>query len=154
LGSNANEGAGFVSYTPDGPGADALFRLTESIIACPVSSEIRWVPWFEMVDLSDVYNYSNRIQIGLPTYRYQYAGNFSNISPLDWMGAFHSCKNSKIKTISVEIYSDKVLAELPLIFGTHNEFRTSSTAFEFNVSHTMEGKIHISSPYFHLLIVY
>jgi hypothetical protein len=40
LGSNSNEGAGFVAYTPAGPGAAALFSTTESIIACPVAREI------------------------------------------------------------------------------------------------------------------
>lgn len=28
-------------FTPNGPGAAALFAATESIIACPVSSEIK-----------------------------------------------------------------------------------------------------------------
>ena len=42
-GSNANEGAGFVSYTPNGPGAATLFALTNAIIACPVSQEVKYV---------------------------------------------------------------------------------------------------------------
>ncbi|KAK5109786.1 hypothetical protein LTR62_006519 [Meristemomyces frigidus] len=33
---------------------------------------------------------SLRHSIGLPTFRYQYAGNWSNQDPLPWMGAFHS----------------------------------------------------------------
>lgn len=58
---------------------------------------------------------------GLPTYRYQYAGNFSNISPVSWFGAYHS-------------------SELPLLFGTHDQvFDGPSTAFEYNVSHAMQG---------------
>lgn len=31
-----------------------------------------------------------RHSIGLPTFRYQFAGNWSNQDPLPWMGAFHS----------------------------------------------------------------
>jgi hypothetical protein len=31
-----------------------------------------------------------RNQYGLTTYRYQYAGNWTNQDPLPWMGAFHS----------------------------------------------------------------
>jgi carboxylesterase type B len=31
-----------------------------------------------------------RNSIGLRTYRYQYAGNWTNQDPLPWMGAFHS----------------------------------------------------------------
>ncbi|OJJ42744.1 hypothetical protein ASPZODRAFT_1299585 [Penicilliopsis zonata CBS 506.65] len=30
-----------------------------------------------------------RASLGLDTYRYYYAGNFSNISPVPWLGAFH-----------------------------------------------------------------
>lgn len=37
--------------------------------------------------------FSNRLLAGVPTYRYLYSGNFSNVSPLPWMGAFHSCKS-------------------------------------------------------------
>lgn len=56
-----------------------------------------------------------------PTYRYLYTGNFSNISPVSWFGAYHS-------------------AELPLLFGTHDEYGPgNSTSFEFAVSQTMEA---------------
>lgn len=34
-------------------------------------------------------------------------------------------------------------AELPMLFGTHYEYRGESTAFEYNVSHAMEGKAGI-----------
>ena len=50
------------------------------------------------------------------TYRYYYAGNFSNLSPSPWVGAYHC-------------------AELPLIFGTHSNFRGESTPFEYAVSY-------------------
>ena len=77
MGSNTNEGAGFVPFTPNGPGAAVLYTTTQTIIACPVAAEI-----------------ANRVEFGYTTYRYQYAGNFSNVSPLPWMGAYHSCKYS------------------------------------------------------------
>lgn len=73
------------------------------MIACPVAAEVK-----------------NRNSVGLPTYRYQYGGNFSNISPLPWFGAYHS-------------------SELPLLFGTHYEYRSPSTNFEWEVSHAMEA---------------
>ena len=41
-----------------------------------------------------------RDQVGLPTYRYEWAGNFSNIAPAPWLGAYH--------------YSD-----LYMLFGTY-----------------------------------
>lgn len=102
IGSNTNEGAGFVSFTPDGPGAATLASETK-IISCPVGKEVK-----------------NRNLGDLPTYRYQYAGNFSNISPLPWFGAYHS-------------------SELPLLFGTHDEYRGRSTKFEWEVSYAMEA---------------
>lgn len=30
-----------------------------------------------------------RDEVGLPTYRYEWAGNFSNIAPVSWLGAYH-----------------------------------------------------------------
>jgi carboxylesterase type B len=102
IGDNTNEGAGFVSFTSNGPGAAALASATK-IISCPVGKETK-----------------NRNLGDLPTYRYQYAGNFSNISPLPWFGAYHS-------------------SELPLLFGTHDEYRSRSTKFEWEVSYAMEA---------------
>jgi carboxylesterase type B len=103
IGSNTNEGAGFVPFTPAGPGAATLFNTTENIIACPVGSEVK-----------------RRNAGGLTTYRYQYAGNFSNVSPVPWFGAYHS-------------------SELPILFGTHYEYRGNSTPFEWDVSFAMEA---------------
>ncbi|KAF2764992.1 carboxylesterase [Teratosphaeria nubilosa] len=103
FGSNANEGAGFVSYTPNGPGAATLYNITQSIITCPTGQEVK-----------------NRELAGLTTYRYQYSGVFNNTSPVPWFGAYHS-------------------SELPLLFGTHDEYRGNSTPYEFEVSHFMEA---------------
>jgi carboxylesterase type B len=47
-----------------------------------------------------------------------YSANFTNIMPGE-EGAFHT-------------------AELPLIMGTHDEARSKSTKFEYEVSHTMQ----------------
>lgn len=77
--------------------------MTESIIACPVSAEVK-----------------NRNSANLTTYRYQYAGNFSNISPLPWFGAYHS-------------------SELPLLFGSHYEYGGPSPQFEWDVSYAMQA---------------
>ncbi|KAI3530427.1 hypothetical protein CSPX01_14832 [Colletotrichum filicis] len=64
------------------------------------------------------YETSLRNVAGLKTYRYMYSSNFTNIMP-GGQGAFHS-------------------AELPLIFGTHDIARQSSTAFEYEVSEEMQ----------------
>lgn len=61
----------------------------------------------------------NRYAAGATTFRYYYAGNFSNIAPRSWEGAYHS-------------------AELPLIFGTHDIARGPSTDFEVALSHRMQ----------------
>ncbi|KAJ5814938.1 hypothetical protein N7474_006715 [Penicillium riverlandense] len=102
IGSNSNEGAGFVSFTPNGPGPAALASATK-IVSCGVSEEVK-----------------NRNGGDIPTYRYEYAGNFSNVSPLPWFGAYHS-------------------SELPLVFGTHYEYGGPSTSFEWDVSYAMEA---------------
>jgi carboxylesterase type B len=62
---------------------------------------------------------TDRLLAGLPVYRFLYAGNFSNISPLPFMGAYHE-------------------AELPLLFGTDEEFRGSSTPLEKETSIVMQ----------------
>lgn len=102
-GSNSNEGAGFItwngSYTPTAQQlADA-----STLVTCPVVAEVE-----------------NRVEHGYTTYRYEYFGNFSNISPLPWIGATHS-------------------SELPLLFGTHWEYRGNSTPFEWAVSAGMQS---------------
>ncbi|KAL3422141.1 chlorogenic acid esterase precursor [Phlyctema vagabunda] len=61
----------------------------------------------------------NRYAVNTTTFRYYYRGNFSNISPRPWEGAYHS-------------------SELPLIFGTHNIAREKSSPFEVAVSHRMQ----------------
>jgi carboxylesterase type B len=48
------------------------------------------------------FNTSNvRADNNLTTYRYQYVGNYSNITPYTWMGAYHG-------------------ADIPMIFGSYN----------------------------------
>ncbi|TVY82750.1 Lipase [Lachnellula suecica] len=63
---------------------------------------------------------NERLSAGLTTYRLFYTGNFTNTSPAFWMGASHG-------------------SELPLIFGTHANFRGNSTAFEWSVSEALQA---------------
>lgn len=60
-----------------------------------------------------------RASLNLTSYRMVYAGNFSNISPHPWMGAYHS-------------------SELPLLFGTYGDFQGAGTAFEKATSEAMQ----------------
>ncbi|KAF2768105.1 carboxylesterase, type B [Teratosphaeria nubilosa] len=66
---------------------------------------------------------SARQKLGLETYRYYYGGNFSNISPVPYLGAFHT-------------------TDLPMIFGTYNISRGDPTipisALEIETSRTMQ----------------
>lgn len=62
---------------------------------------------------------SIRLAAGVPTYRYEYFGNFSNISPKPWMGAYHS-------------------AELPMLFGTHPLYRSASSPLEYATSQALQ----------------
>ncbi|KAK9414310.1 putative Alpha/Beta hydrolase protein [Seiridium unicorne] len=102
FGSNANEGAGFGTFNDAGVSPSQV-ATGLSVITCPVVQEVQ-----------------AREQFGYTTYRYLYAGNFSNIGPRPWIGATHS-------------------AELPLLFGTHYEYRGNSTEFEWETSYGMEA---------------
>lgn len=56
---------------------------------------------------------------GLTTYRFRYDGNFANISPVEYPGAYHA-------------------AELPMVFGTAGEFHSASTPYQDSVSEVMQ----------------
>lgn len=60
-----------------------------------------------------------RESLGLTTYRYRFDGDFSNLSPPRYPGAFHT-------------------TELPLIFGTAAEFHGPSTVYEEEVGKVMQ----------------
>ncbi|CAK1358867.1 unnamed protein product [Cercospora beticola] len=57
--------------------------------------------------------------LGLPTYRYQYAGNWTNQDPLPWMGAYHS-------------------SDLVMFFGTYEDGVGPASPLEIETSETME----------------
>ncbi|KAK1976777.1 Alpha/Beta hydrolase protein [Colletotrichum cereale] len=100
-GANTNEGASLGSYDRNGmlPGQ---YENGLRAINCPVAKEVQL-----------------REMAGMTTYYYEYAGNFSNVSPLPWLGAMHS-------------------SELPLVFGTHYLYRGNSTEYEWQVADTMQ----------------
>ncbi|KAI1272089.1 Alpha/Beta hydrolase protein [Xylaria sp. FL0933] len=59
-----------------------------------------------------------RAEVGATTYRFLYGGNFSDISPVPWLGAYHT-------------------SDLPMIFGTYGS-EGPLTQFEKHVSWTMQ----------------
>ncbi|KAK4120629.1 alpha/beta-hydrolase [Parathielavia appendiculata] len=52
--------------------------------------------------------------------RYLFSGNFTNITPRYWLGGMHS-------------------SDIPLVFGTHYQFRGNSTELEWQTGYAMEG---------------
>lgn len=92
----------FAPYSPSGPDPALAEAALLQTFFCPATESSRL-----------------RQKAGLPTYRYEYAGNWTNLSPTPWLGAFHS-------------------AELPMLFGTHPNFRGESTDLEYETSHAMQ----------------
>ncbi|TLD08891.1 uncharacterized protein PgNI_07815 [Pyricularia grisea] len=102
IGSNAQDGNPFAPYDPNGVDQEAADATKLSLFFCPAFK-------------SSV----NRVQAKIPVFRYEYFGNFTNVSPKSWMGAYHS-------------------AELPMLFGTHGDFRGESTQLERDTSAAMQ----------------
>jgi carboxylesterase type B len=91
IGNAANEGAGLTTYpttnTSAGPYQPSANAVTINRFICPSHNTSE-----------------SRRNAGAKTYRYQYAGNFTNVSPRTWMGAYHD-------------------SDLPMLFGTYADFR-------------------------------
>ncbi|KAI5361170.1 Putative carboxylesterase, type B, carboxylesterase type B, carboxylesterase type B, active [Septoria linicola] len=102
IGTNAQDGVPFAPYRVEGPDQAAANAALLTAFVCPATETTRL-----------------RQETKRTTYRFFYAGNFTNISPRPWMGAWHS-------------------AELPLIFGTHPNYRGPSTKLEYATSHAMQ----------------
>lgn len=103
IGSTTNEGVAFLAYNKTfGPPQEEADAVTREVVNCPA-----------------VQNTKNRYAVNATTFRYLYAGNFSNISPRWWEGAYHS-------------------ADLPLVFGTYGIARGNGTEFEKQVSEKMQ----------------
>ncbi|KAK4234583.1 Alpha/Beta hydrolase protein [Achaetomium macrosporum] len=60
----------------------------------------------------------------LTTYRYEYAGNFSSVTPLGWMGAYHA-------------------SDVPMVFGTYETLgeRDSVSAYQREVARVMQDYV-------------
>ena len=102
IGTNADEGTSLVPFDPNGANITEADAVTLNTFLCPADQTT-----------------TNRYAVGVPTHRYLYASNFSNIAPRPWEGAYHS-------------------SELPLIFGTSGIARGASTPFELAVSRQMQ----------------
>lgn len=106
IGTNTEDGVPFANWLPYSPSGNFSSELAQlnylSLFLCPQTETTRV-----------------RQLTGLDTYVYLYGGNFSNISPKPWMGAYHN-------------------AELPMLFGTHPNYRGPSSRLEWKTSHAMQ----------------
>ncbi|KAK4170004.1 Alpha/Beta hydrolase protein [Cladorrhinum sp. PSN259] len=102
IGTDANDGVPFVPLGPNGINETVAAAATAVLFFCP-----------------SVQAAAYRIQNGIPVFRYLYAGNFTNISPEPYLGAYHG-------------------SELPLIFGTDGDFRGPSTPDELKTSGALQ----------------
>ncbi|KXT00514.1 hypothetical protein AC578_4073 [Pseudocercospora eumusae] len=102
IGTNREDGIPFAPYNLNGPNLTLANTAYLKTFFCPATETIRL-----------------RQETGRLTYSYRYSGNFSNISPKPWMGAYHS-------------------SELPLLFGTHADYRGPSSELEYQTSQAMQ----------------
>jgi acetylcholinesterase len=103
IGTTTNEGSSLAPYNQTfGPGQAVSDATTSRLFLCPVVQTTR-----------------DRYAANTTTFRYLYGGNFSNIAPQPWEGAYHS-------------------SDLPLIFGTYGIARGNGTDFQRQVSERMQ----------------
>lgn len=106
ISTTANEEASLWDYpekdVPAGPNNTAVDRATVRVFACLASNATE-----------------ARAALGVAAYRYQYAGNFSNLTPLPWLGAYHA-------------------ADIPLVMGSYERTGGEATGFERAVAETMQ----------------
>ncbi|KAK7918218.1 hypothetical protein PG985_010092 [Apiospora marii] len=102
IGTNAQEGVPFVPFSINGVNTTLADATTFGFFFCPAYKSA-----------------ADRLADGVPVYRYLYSGNFTNISPKPFLGAYHE-------------------SELPLIMGTHPLYRGNSTEFEYQVADLMQ----------------
>jgi carboxylesterase type B len=103
IGTTVDEGGVFLPYNRTfGPDPVIADSITLGSFLCP-----------------SVQTTHDRFAVNTTTFRYLYGGNFSNIAPQPWEGAYHQ-------------------SDVPLIFGTHGIARSNSTALEISVSEAMQ----------------
>ncbi len=109
VGTNTNEGTAIVPY--GFPGSETATQVPASLAQASDKLKLS----LQCTALREVHL---RAAAGATTHQYLYGGNFSDISPRPWLGAYHT-------------------AELPLVFGTYG-IRGLATEFEKTVSAQMQ----------------
>lgn len=105
FGTNSNEGVVQLPLPPNptamGPNQTTANQLTLGLFQCPA------------------YFSAKLAAAKRKTYLYYYTGNFTDVSPLPWEGAYH-------------------MAELPQIFGTRGQFNAPASSQEIETSNAMQ----------------
>jgi carboxylesterase type B len=107
LATTANEGSLFVPFSDAGFDQDFINMITLVQFVCPT------------------YNSTvERTSHDIPVYRYQFAGTFPNLNPVDWVGAYHGI-------------------DVPMSFGTYDLVKGlgESTELEIATSRAMQDHI-------------
>lgn len=108
--TTSNEQATLTRYpagnVTEGPYQPRVDRETVDVFVCLASNTTRA---------------RERAGLGPLTYRYEYAGNFSSLTPLPWMGAYHA-------------------SDVPMLFGTY-EGLDAVTAFQREVAEAMQDYV-------------
>jgi acetylcholinesterase len=109
IGTNVDEGGAVVPY--DFNGSATALSLPAALMPAAQAFKLG-------LQCTTIREVRLRSAVGAPTWQYLYAGNFSDISPRPWLGAYHT-------------------AELPMVFGTFGT-EGPSTGFEQRVSEHMQ----------------
>ncbi|KAI1136457.1 alpha/beta-hydrolase [Hypoxylon sp. FL0543] len=108
ISDTSNEQSSLIAYPLDnlvaGPNKTEVDKGTLNDFICPA------------YNASNVRDFNN-----VTTYRYQYAGNYSNLTPYPWMGAYHG-------------------ADVPMIFGSYN-ITGGATDFQRQVAEAMQDYV-------------
>lgn len=109
IGTNKDEGGAVVPYSFNGS------ETAQSVPAAlaPIAENFKFG-----LQCTTIREVRLRAAAGAKTWQYLYAGNFSDVSPRPWLGAFHT-------------------AELPMVFGTFGT-EGQATSFEKCVSESMQ----------------
>lgn len=79
-----------------------------------------------------------RVKAGVPVWRARYFGEWPNLNPLEWLGAYHSSKWIVWWIVSEVGETDGATGDIPMVFGT-SDLLGSNTALEKQTSKYMQG---------------
>lgn len=115
ISNTANEASSLVPFTPSGFPQDIILAVTLGQFICPAYDST-----------------IERAQNSIPVYRFQYAGRFPNLNPLEWTGAYHG-------------------SDVPMIFGTYEVVKGlgKATQLQIETSRAMQDHVlrFVKDPY-------